>query len=637
MTGWQFPHNESKEEEGLADAGIETFKDAPLSGIARENAQNSMDAAAKRLDDPNYKPVHIRFRLLQVDAENIPGLSQLRDSLDACLHKANERNLNNDKTFFKNALEVASGNTLPVLCIEDYETTGLQGPAEPGYPFHALVRATGVSQKSSSDAGGSFGIGKNAAFAISALHTVFYSTCYTSNGKKKQLVQGKSILVSRNENGRELRAKGYWGEKDYMPAENPIRIPDWLVRHETGTTVASIGFNGNFSWPVEIMESLIRNFFAAIHEGKVKFTVQWDQDKILAVDRKLVGRLFDNNQIIIAADNNGTSEAFDFSRAMYAAVSAPTDAVTVEEKEFKFLGKIRLRILEQEGMPRRVGFLRNGMYITDNLERFGERFARFPLSRDFVAVVEPADSKASSNLREMENPRHDAFSEERIEDIKRRPGMKSDMRSLGKWVRELIRQETREVTKEKVMLDELSDFFSGQDENEQIPDGDKTGENPETLKLKVVSRKPRTKTGAGPAGESGSSGGQKNEGSKGGMTSGDRAGAGRGATGGRGGKSFPFTGLRNMVGDSGGQVRIITLTPEKSGTARLELVAVGVSNNEALALKSINGVPCRKMPSLELQAGEELELKLELAEVYYGPVRVVLAPAQTAEELSHED
>lgn len=27
MTGWQFPHNESKEEEGLADAGIETFKD----------------------------------------------------------------------------------------------------------------------------------------------------------------------------------------------------------------------------------------------------------------------------------------------------------------------------------------------------------------------------------------------------------------------------------------------------------------------------------------------------------------------------------------------------------------------------------------------------------------------------------
>lgn len=36
MTGWQFPHNGSKEEEGLADAGIETFKDATLSGIARE-------------------------------------------------------------------------------------------------------------------------------------------------------------------------------------------------------------------------------------------------------------------------------------------------------------------------------------------------------------------------------------------------------------------------------------------------------------------------------------------------------------------------------------------------------------------------------------------------------------------------
>lgn len=637
MTGWQFPHNESKEEEGLADAGIETFKDAPLSGIARENAQNSMDAAATRPDNPRYKPVHVRFRLLQVKAADIPGLPQLRNSLEACLAKAKTRKLKNDLTFFTNALAMADRKFLPVLCIEDYETTGLKGPAEPGYPFHALVRATGVSQKSTADAGGSFGIGKNAAFAISALHTVFYSTCYPDNGVNRQLVQGKSILVSRKEDGRELRAKGYWGNSGYMPVEGTAGLPAWLVRKETGTTVASVGFNGGTSWPVEIMESLVRNFFAAIHEDKVRFTVEWDKDKSLEVSSKIVGKLFEHEQIIKAAENNGSSEDFEFASAMYAALSAPDDEVTQDEKEFPNLGKMGLRLLERKGMPKRVGILRNGMYITDSLERFQEKFAKFPMSRDFVAVVRPLDSKASSSLREMENPRHDAFSEERIEDEQRRPGMKKDMRDLGKWIRATIREHTRDVIKETVVLNELSEFFSSPDENTKMPDSGKAGENPEVVKLKPVARKPRPTTGAGPSGESGSSGGKNAKGAKGGKTSGDRKGAGRGAAGGRGGKSMAVSGLRNMVDDRDGRVRKISFIPEETGKARLELAAVGVSSYEALGLKTINGEACRKMPALEMLAGVPVELQVELDEAYRGPVRIVLVPENTTEELSNED
>lgn len=637
MTGWQFPHNESKEEEGLADAGIETFKDAPLSGIARENAQNSMDAAATRSDNPNYSPVHVKFRLLQVNAADIPGLPQLRDSLEACLAKARMRKLKNDQTFFSNALAMADRSILPVLCIEDYETTGLKGPAEPGFPFHALVRATGVSQKSTADAGGSFGIGKNAAFAISALHTVFYSTCYPEGGIKKQLVQGKSILVSREERGKEVRAKGYWGENGYMPVEGAVGLPAWLVRKETGTTVASVGFNGGTSWPAEIMESLVRNFFAAIHEDKVMFTVEWGKGKPLTVSSKIVGKLFEHEQIIQAAENNGSSEDFEFACAMYAAISAPGNEVTEAEREFPHLGKMGLRLLEKEGMPKRVGILRNGMYITDSLERFKEKFAKFPMSRDFVAVVRPLDLKASASLREMENPRHDAFSEERIEDEKRRPDMRKDMLELGKWIRDVIRQKTREVVKETVVLDELSEFFSNADESEKIPDGGRAGENPESVKLKPVARKPRAETGAGPTGESGSSGGKKSTGGKGGKTSGDRKGTGRGAVGGRGGKSMAVSGLRNMIGDRAGRIRSISFVPEESGMARLELAAVGVSSNEALGLKAINGEACKKMPVLEMKEGVPVELQVELDAVYRGPVRIVLVPENTMEELTDEN
>lgn len=637
MTGWQFPYNESMEEEGLADAGIETFKDAPLSGIARENSQNSMDAAVSKPGDPCFRPVHVKFRLLEVEAADIPGLQQLRGSLQACLEKAKARNLKNDKTFFSNALEMASRPKLPILCIEDYETTGLKGPAVPGNPFHALVRATGVSQKTSQEAGGSFGIGKNAAFAISALHTVFYSTCYPESARIKQMVQGKSILVSRKEKDVEVRAKGYWGEAGYMPVETVEKLPDWLVRQKTGTTVASIGFNGGKIWPLEVMESLVRNFFAAILEGMVRFTVEWGDGKELQVNSRSLGKLFDNEKIRQAADVNGSAENFEFAKAMYAAISTPDEEVYEEIRAFPNLGTMRIRLLKREGLPRRVGILRNGMYITDSLERFQEKFARFPMSQDFVAVLRPADSKAGSNLRQMENPRHDAFSEERIEDEKQRPGIRRDMRALGKWVREIIRRETREVVKETVVLDELSDFFCNPEEAEKMPDGGQAGKNPEKIRLKPVIRKPKPPVGAGPDGESGSSGGQKQAGGKGGKTSGDRKGTGRGAAGGRGGKSMNFSGLRNMVDDRHGRTRNISFVPEGSGKVRLELAAVGVSNNETLGLLKINGVDCRKMPALEVQAGVSLELRVELDQVYRGPVRMVLIPESSGEELTDEN
>lgn len=638
MEKWEFPRNDSKEEEGLADAGIETFRDAALPSLARESSQNSMDAALIRWE-PGVDPVHVVFSAHLVEPNEIPGLDQLQASLQACLDKAIQRELKKEKQFFTRALKVTRGRKIPVLCVEDYATTGLKGPAEEGTPFHALVRATGISQKSNSDAGGSFGIGKNAAFAVSDLHTVFYSTRYLQDdGSEKILVQGKSILISRKENGCELRAKGYWGEEDYNAVEDASRLPAWLVRKETGTTVASIGFNGDSkNWAAEILESLIRNFFAAIHEGRVRFTVKLAGKKPMELSGVLLEKLFANDMIVKAADDGGRLDALEFSKHMFAALTTVDDSVTIHAKEFPELGGMRLRIMQGEGLPKRVGILRNGMYITDNLAKFGHPLLKFPMSRDFIAVVEPADARASANLREMENPRHDSFSEERIEDEGRRRKLRTDMRALGKWIRGVVREQTREVVMEKVQLTELSDFFASPDESEQIPDGGKAGSNPERITVRPVSQKSRPQHGAGPAGEDGGSGGKKKSKNKGGKTSGPQRGSGRGAAGGRGGKSISYSRFRNMLGDRTGLVRNIILVPEETAEAVLELTAVGVSSNEPLNLRKLNGAVCKKSPVLQLQEGVAVELHVELDEPYQGPVRVVLARRKSAEELIDEN
>src|SRR4051812_7306889 len=102
MINWKFLPNPGLEEEGLGHAGIETFKGSPYPGIARECSQNSLDAAA-RLPDGASTPVHLVFRLLSVQASEIPGLAELRNTLKTCL--AQWKNQKKEKEFFERAVK----------------------------------------------------------------------------------------------------------------------------------------------------------------------------------------------------------------------------------------------------------------------------------------------------------------------------------------------------------------------------------------------------------------------------------------------------------------------------------------------------------------------------------------------------
>lgn len=100
-----------------------------------------------------------------------------------------------------------------MLEIADRSTTGLVGPPdEEETPFHSLVKASGVTAKDTVDSGGSFGIGKNASFAVSDLQTVFYATTYKNGESEAFAAQGKVKLVSHTDpDGKKQRATGYWG------------------------------------------------------------------------------------------------------------------------------------------------------------------------------------------------------------------------------------------------------------------------------------------------------------------------------------------------------------------------------------------------------------------------------------------
>jgi hypothetical protein len=215
----QFLNNEANEDEGLGDAGIETYRDEPYAGTAREIGQNSRDAWTA-------PPVRVSFDVIDVTFDQIPDLDKLRTTVHACLKKAQEASDEKEIAFFEQAKHVLETGPLKVLKISDSNTTGLTGPDVSGTAFHSLVKSSGVSKKASNTSGGSFGIGKNAAFAISYLQTVFYSTRYAAGGDLRFLAQGKSVLVSHTDaTGAPKGAVGYWGLPGYRPVSDVSNVP----------------------------------------------------------------------------------------------------------------------------------------------------------------------------------------------------------------------------------------------------------------------------------------------------------------------------------------------------------------------------------------------------------------------------
>lgn len=272
----EFLLNEAGEDEGLGHAGIETYRDDPYASVAREVGQNSRDAA-------DTLPVRLSFDLLEVPAGEIPALGKFREAVDCCLQKASASGNAKGLAFFAQAKATLAGSHLKILRISDLNTTGLRGPAESGTPFHSLVKGSGVGLKMSESSGGSFGIGKNAAYAVSDIQAVFYSTIYESTGTKERrfLAQGKAVLISHTDlGGQPLRAHAYWGRSAFRPFDDMNSAPPWLRRDEVGTSMFIMGFRETPDWQKRNTCSLIQNFFHAVHQREMEFSINCNSIRI---------------------------------------------------------------------------------------------------------------------------------------------------------------------------------------------------------------------------------------------------------------------------------------------------------------------------------------------------------------------
>ena len=614
----EFLTNEAGEKEGLGDAGIETFRNAPYASAARESGQNSRDAEVSL-------PVKLTFEVLDVPAAQIPAYYKLAEALESCSKSALQ---DKEREFFGNALAVVRGETIPVLRIADYNTKGLTGPPDQaGTPFHSLLKSLGVSTKDSETSGGSFGIGKNASFAVSDLQMVMYSTTYVDEaGNSAFAAQGKIKLVSHSDaGGVERRATGYWGNPEkYTAVTDPALVPEWLRRKDRGTSIFCVGFRKVDGWAALMTSALVTNFFCAVYRGEMVFEVASGEYEVNA---NTVEALLANDTIRTAAEQSGQRQDLEFSEQLYRClVSASTEEHLINVSG---LGDVRVRILVAKGLPRRIGFIRNGMYITDSLHRFGHPFKRFPSSRDFVALVEPVGGESERLMKRLENPAHDELSAERILDPGKRKGAEAAMRKLGTQLRELIKERTAVEYQEAVVLDELGKFFA-QPEKGDRKTGDEGESDPERYRVTPPKRRPVRKSTPKPV-PGASGGGGTGSGGGGGGGTGPETGGGSGGRGRRSPREpLSLTDVRNTIRYVDGEParRKIYFTPDVDGTIALVMEATGVNDSVNLRLAGADkGEVKDGLLLLNISKGDRCAVDVVLTDPYDGPIEVVAVEA----------
>ena len=388
---WQFPPRNG----GAAydqDPSSQYFGDAPVAKLVRETIQNSLDARDSGLSGP----VVVEFRTISLALDDFDG-AQLRAHLQACLNQAKAESTKRVQDAYRRALDKLKGKHIDCLTITDSGTYGLKGNR-----WDALVLREGAVFKQNASAGGSYGIGKNAALNVSDLRSVIYTTRYVDRNGVVEKMQGKATLMSHPFEGEERQHIGFLA----LSGVNPILtrdIPQTLRLEETGTRTTILGFNPRTDdWVAEVVQATLENFFHAVHHRNLVVHLIDGEKNLTTVNHETIDTHF---QRIVDKEND--------SYSYYVAIR---DVETAKTIDIPKIGTLDVHLLLAEKAPRRICLVNsNGMKITDSRDQKTNPLAPRGnnLWPDYAVVLVP-NKVGDEWLRQTENVSHDALSAERF-------------------------------------------------------------------------------------------------------------------------------------------------------------------------------------------------------------------------------
>lgn len=459
---WNFPDFGGGQTHGIdGDSAVSTFKGTALPSLAKEVLQNSLDARKDK-----SKPAIVRFSVFSIPTKDLPG----RDDLYQALLSSKSRNFDEQsgnikiKIFFEKALSTLSADTLCLMQISDFNTTGLTNPdadilddnQSKRSRWLKLVHGMGSTDKGGVS-GGSHGQGKSAALANSAIRTLFYSTM-DQTGKKA--FQGVAYVGTHKKPGGNTLSQsvGYYGKADGMnsPIMECLSLNPTYYRAESGTDIFVAGFENTDHWIDIVLLAVLNDYLVALWKDELVVYIGND----IEISKRTLPVIFDRYRAAYEAVEGNPKDYF--ADKCLEAIQNPEYHSDPEDVEFHGVhGRIEVFLKTGIGYPKSVSMVREiGMKVFDKQNQTS--------AMQYVGVMYIQGKELNSFLAGLENVQHTSWEVDRnSEDSKL---AKQRLNDLYKYLNGIIRTLLERTTSGHMDVDGLEEFF-GID----IDDKDETG------------------------------------------------------------------------------------------------------------------------------------------------------------------
>lgn len=437
---WQFSSIDNIEEP-LFNRSLERFKEMGVSGLTRENIQNSLDG---KLPGSNM-PVIVKIETGEIYEKDIPGINYVKQRVD---------NLRGFNKYTKETIEHMKNKLdqklVRYISFEDINTKGLTG-ARNGqcmsekdtwsiYAYNKGVHFEEDDERIETARGGSHGVGKIASNAASDLHVMYFANCDEFGD---QHLGGTVQLIEHEFNGQAYRSTGYFTkvkyENDktkYYPFENNFH--DVFKKDSRGLKIVIPYLRKEYDNEREIIRSVCDSFFVSILNEKL---IVFVNDKKISKDTILdyVRNEEYYNQEITEAKKDFTPLYVE------TYLESPTNKIVVNNivEDFHF----DLYFRYDERIPRgRVAVVRTiGMKIEDFRVKNNA-------TKPFNAVL-IGGPKEDAYLKSLENESHTKLSKDHINDEKLKKYATRFINNLSNEIAKIIDKAIRENNETDGLMD----------------------------------------------------------------------------------------------------------------------------------------------------------------------------------------
>ena len=285
-------------EESTFNKILERFYNFGISGLVRENIQNSLDGKIPG----ETKPVVVTIKTGTIKKENIPGLEEIKNRIN-CLEGRNSYT----KETIQHMKNKMNDEIINYISFEDYNTKGLKG-AKNGqstnkedtwsiYAYNKGVHTEEEDETLEKSRGGSHGIGKIASNAASELYMMYFANCDEEGNKH---LGGTVQLIEHKYEDNYYRSTGYFTDSKnidskttkFYPYEN--NFDEVFAKDTRGLKIIIPFLRDQFNKEDEILKSVCDSFFIAILQEKLEVIIN---DKI--INSKTIKKYITNKKYYI--------------------------------------------------------------------------------------------------------------------------------------------------------------------------------------------------------------------------------------------------------------------------------------------------------------------------------------------------